>query len=170
MLKLLLTLSGIAAAASSAGAIAQQASTAPHAGMARTSHDSVNTGVLTCTVAGGAGFVFGSTKALSCIFAPTNGVAERYDGEIERFGVDVGYTRQAHLVWRVLAPGIVGPGALAGRYAGVAAQAALGAGVGGNALTGGSNRQISLQPVSVVGAEGLNVAGGLAEISLHVTK
>jgi hypothetical protein len=42
--------------------------------------------------------------------------------------------------------------------------------MGSNVLAGGSNRQISLQPVSVAGAEGLNVAGGLAEISLHATK
>ena len=37
-------------------------------------------------------------------------------------------------------------------------------------LVGGSNKQISLQPVSVQGGAGLNVAGGVAEISLKAVR
>jgi hypothetical protein len=130
----------------------------------------VNAGTLSCNVTGSAGFIFGSTKTLSCIFARTDGLAERYDGEIKRFGVDIGFTKEAQVMWLVFAPGVVAPGALDGNYAGAAVQAVLGRGMGSNVLAGGSNKQISLQPVSVAGAEGLNVAGGLAEISLHATK
>jgi hypothetical protein len=170
MLKSLFALSGIAAVALSAAAIAQQAAPVPRAGVVRSNQDSVNAGTLACSVGGGTGFVFGSTKALSCIFTRSDGVAERYDGQIERFGVDIGFTKQAQVLWLVFAPGVVAPGALAGHYAGVAAQATLGAGLGTNALAGGGSRQINLQPVSVAGAEGLNLAGGLAEISLHAVR
>jgi hypothetical protein len=102
--------------------------------------------------------------------ARTDGLAEHYEGKIKRFGVDIGFTKQAQLTWLVFAPGVVAPGALAGNYAGAAMQAALGAGMGSNVLAGGSNKLISLQPVNVAGAEGLNAAGGLAEISLHATR
>src|SRR5260370_24220 len=37
-----------------------------------------NVGTLTCNVAGGIGFIFGSSKELSCLFARTDGIAERY--------------------------------------------------------------------------------------------
>jgi hypothetical protein len=39
-------------------------------------------------------------------------------------------------------------------------------GAGANILVGGSNKQINLRPVSVDGSVGLNVVGGVAEISL----
>jgi hypothetical protein len=39
-------------------------------------------------------------------------------------------------------------------------------GVGANVLVGGSSDTISLQPVSIEGGTGLNVAGGFASISL----
>ena len=127
----------------------------------------VNVGSLSCNVAGGMGFIFGSSKDLNCLFARTDGVAERYTGVIKRFGVDIGFTKEAHVVWLVFSPGQVAPGALAGSYAGATASATVGAGVGANVLIGGSNRQISLQPVSVEGSVGLNVAGGVAEVELR---
>jgi hypothetical protein len=46
----------------------------------------------------------------------------------------------------------------------------VGEGAGANSLVGGSNRQISLQPVSVEDSVGLNVAGGVAEISLKAAR
>ena len=39
-----------------------------------------------------------------------------------------------------------------------------------NVLIGGGNKQISLQPVSVEGNVGLNVAAGLAEVTLKAAK
>ena len=39
-----------------------------------------NVGSLSCKVAGGMGFVFGSSKELDCLFTRTDGVGERYTG------------------------------------------------------------------------------------------
>lgn len=127
----------------------------------------VNVGSLNCTVAGGVGFIFGSSKELSCIFYRDDGRAERYFGTVKRFGIDIGFTKEAHIVWLVFAPGKVETGALIGDYAGVTAAVAVGLGVGANVLIGGGQRQINLQPVSVEGSVGLNVAVGVAEISLR---
>ena len=126
-----------------------------------------NVGSLTCNVAGGIGFVFGSSKELSCLFARTNGIAERYSGTIKKFGVDIGFTKEAQIVWLVFAPGNIGPGALAGTYAGATASATVGVGAGANVLLGGSSKQITLQPVSVEGSVGLNVAAGIGEVELR---
>ena len=69
--------------------------------------------------------------------------------------------------WAVYAPTTRRLGALAGRYTGAGAQATVGVGAGVNALVGGSNRTISLQPLSVEGQTGLNVAGGVTELELR---
>lgn len=127
----------------------------------------VNVGSLNCTVAGGVGFIFGSSKELSCIFYRDDGQAERYFGTVKKFGIDIGFTKEAHIVWLVFAPGRVEQGALVGDYVGATASATVGLGVGANVLIGGGQRQISLQPVSVEGSVGLNVAVGIGEITLR---
>ncbi|MGE0422156.1 MAG: DUF992 domain-containing protein [Reyranellaceae bacterium] len=142
---------------------AQNVAAQPPAGPPRSG---VNVGSLNCTVAGGVGFIFGSSKDLSCIFYRDNGRAELYQGKIKRFGIDIGFTKEAHIVWLVLAPGYVEPGALVGDYGGVTAAVAAGLGVGANVLVGGGQRQITLQPISVEGSVGLNIAAGIAEIQL----
>ena len=50
----------------------------------------VKVGTLTCNVAGGMGFVFGSTKDLACSYEPTKAAAEHYAGTISKWGVDIG--------------------------------------------------------------------------------
>jgi hypothetical protein len=55
---------------------------------------------------------------------------------------------------------------LAGTYAGATASATVGVGVGANVLVGGSGNSISLQPLSIEGNTGLNVAGGIAQMTL----
>ncbi len=167
----LLALLGAAALLSSAAAHAQQPAPGPaRPGPAPAGSKGVNVGSLSCNVAGGMGLVFGSTKALNCIFTRTDGTGERYEGEIKRFGIDIGYTKEAQIVWLVFAPGNIASGSLAGNYGGVTVQGTVGVGAGANVLVGGSNKQISLQPVSVEGSVGLNVAGGVAEISLKAVK
>jgi uncharacterized protein DUF992 len=126
----------------------------------------VNVGSLNCTVAGGVGFIFGSTKDLDCILVRDDGIAEHYKGQVKKFGVDIGFTKEAHIVWLVFAPGKIGPGAIAGDYAGATASATVGVGIGANVLVGGSNKQITLQPVSVEGSTGLNVAAGIGQVTL----
>ncbi|MEZ5832558.1 MAG: DUF992 domain-containing protein [Dongiaceae bacterium] len=130
----------------------------------------VNVGSLNCKVAGGTGFIFGSTKSLNCLFTRTDGKGERYTGEIKKYGVDLGFTEGAYMIWVVFAPGQVKRGALAGEYVGVSGEASVGLGLGANVLVGGSNDQIALQPASVEGIQGLNVAAGFGQIILHAAK
>ena len=127
----------------------------------------VNVGSLNCRVAGGSGFIFGSTKSLSCLFTRADGTGERYTGEVKKYGVDLGFTEGAYMIWLVFAPGQVNKGALSGEYVGVTAAAAVGIGLGANVLVGGSNDQITLQPASVEGVTGLNVAAGFGHIVLR---
>ena len=127
----------------------------------------VNIGSLNCNVAGGVGFIFGSSKDISCVFTKPDGTAERYHGEIDKYGVDIGFTGDGYMVWAVFAPGQVAKGALAGKYAGASADVAVGLGLGANVLVGGSNDQIALQPVSIEGMTGLNVAAGFGQITLE---
>ena len=153
-----LLVAGAAAAALFAGLPAAQA------------QSGANVGSLNCTVAGGVGFIFGSSKDLTCLFTRTNGTAERYSGTIKKFGVDIGFTKEAHMIWVVFAPGNIAPGALAGGYGGATASGTVGVGAGANVLLGGSNKQITLQPVSVEGSVGLNVAAGIGAVDLNYVK
>lgn len=126
----------------------------------------VKVGTLTCNVASGFGFIFGSSKSLNCTFSGL-GRVEHYTGTITKFGADIGYTSGGILVWTVVAPvAVMRPGAIAGAYAGGTASATIGVGLGANALVGGSNNTIALQPLSIEGNTGLNVAAGVASITL----
>jgi Protein of unknown function (DUF992) len=125
-------------------------------------------GVLSCNVSSGFGFIFGSSRSLNCAFSGAGGHYEHYTGTINRFGVDIGYIRGGVLVWSVLAPvAVPAPCALAGNFGGATAQATVGVGAGANVLVGGSANSISLQPVSIEGTTGLNVAAGIASMSLQ---
>ena len=137
------------------------------AGSAQAAPSGVKVGTLTCNVASGWGFVFGSSKDLHCTFRG-NGRHEHYVGSISKFGVDIGYTEGGVLVWGVFAPSSdVREGALQGDYAGASASATVGVGVGANVLVGGLDKSIDLQPLSVEGNKGLNVAAGIGAISLR---
>ena len=127
----------------------------------------VQVGVLTCNVASGFGFVFGSSRAINCTLSPTGGPPQHYVGAINKFGVDIGYLQGGVIVWTVVAPSAnIGPGSLAGTYAGATGSATVGVGVGANVLVGGSGNSIALQPVSIEGTTGLNVAAGIAQMTL----
>ena len=150
-----------------AGLIAAFGMTAGFASAAQ-AQAGVKVGTLTCRVSGSTGFVFGSSRALRCTLTPGPGHPEHYYGRINRFGVDIGFTAGGVLVWAVFAPTAnVAPGALAGDFAGATASATVGVGVGANVLVGGSNKTISLQPLSIEGNTGLNVAAGIASITLR---
>ena len=128
----------------------------------------VRVGVLTCNVSSGFGFIFGSSRSLNCTFSGAGGRSEHYAGTINRFGVDIGYVRGGVLVWTVLAPTTTpAPCALAGNFGGATAQATVGVGAGANLLVGGSANSIALQPLSIEGTTGLNVAAGIASITLQ---
>lgn len=125
-------------------------------------------GSLACDISAGIGLIITSKKHLTCMFTPSQpGPSEVYTGSITKFGLDLGATAGGEMIWAVYAPSNRRFGALAGHYAGVTAEATVGAGVGANVLVGGSNRTITLQPVSVQGQAGLNVAAGVAGLDLQ---
>src|SRR6266571_2006426 len=116
-------------------------------------------GTLTCDISGGIGLIITSHKEVACMFTPSQpGPREDYTGSINKFGLDLGATVGGEMIWAVYAPTTRKFGALAGRYSGASGEATVGAGVGANVLIGGSNRTVSLQPVSVQGQVGLNLA------------
>lgn len=129
----------------------------------------IKAGVLSCDVSPGAGFILGSSKNVHCTFKGDHGV-EHYTGSIGKIGLDVGVTGKTSMAWLVFAQGKLNRGALAGSYGGASAQATAGVGLGANVLIGGSNKSISLQPLSVQAQTGLNLAAGLANLTLHYAK
>jgi len=112
-------------------------------------------------------FVLGSITNLQCMFRPSSGARPQpYVAQIKRFGLDIGYNQSTAIVWSVFAPSNVPPGSLSGTYVGASANATVGVGVGANALWGGSNNTIALQPLSGQGQIGLGVAGGISAMDL----
>ena len=125
-------------------------------------------GTLSCDISGGIGLIITSKKDLTCMFTPSQpGPREVYVGSITKFGLDLGATAGGEMVWAVFAPTNRKFGALAGNYGGATAEATVGAGLGANALVGGSDRTVALQPVSVQGQAGLNVAAGVTDLRLR---
>ena len=125
-------------------------------------------GSLSCDISGGIGLIITSKKDLTCMFTPSQpGPREVYVGSITKFGLDLGATAGGEMIWAVYAPTTRKFGALAGNYGGATAEATVGAGLGANVLVGGSDRTVALQPVSVQGQAGLNVAAGVAELRLR---
>ncbi|MHA6324893.1 DUF992 domain-containing protein [Roseivivax sp. CAU 1753] len=127
-----------------------------------------NIGKLDCEIEGGWGMFLGSSKAVTCNFENRDGTTEKYAGQMDKLGLDIGLTEKSYMTWIVFTTADNKPGehALAGTYVGVSAGASLGIGLGANALVGGSQKQIGLQPVSVEGVKGVNLALGLASLTL----
>jgi hypothetical protein len=128
----------------------------------------VQVGVLECRGGASVGFIVGSVTNLGCVLRVDGMPEDRYVATIRKVGVDLGITQESALAWGVYAPvARLGPGDLSGNYAGAQGSASIGVGVGGNVLVGGSDNSIALQPLSVQGQVGLNVAAGLASLELR---
>jgi Protein of unknown function (DUF992) len=128
----------------------------------------VQIGVLECRGGASVGFIVGSVTNLGCVLRIEGLPEDRYIATIRKIGVDLGITQESALAWGVYAPvARLGPGDLAGTYAGAQGSASVGVGVGGNVLVGGSDNSIALQPLSVQGQVGLNVAAGLESLELR---
>ncbi len=131
----------------------------------------VKIGVLSCGMEPGIGMIIMSQKRMSCVYQPSRGGrVERYRGKITRIGLDIGVTNQTVLVWAVFAPAKPKRGALRGNYGGVSAEATLIVGLGANALIGGFQKSITLQPLSVQAQTGLDIAAGIAGLRLDYVK
>ena len=131
----------------------------------------VKVGVLSCDISGGLDIVR-SSHTLACSYLGTGTSAtENYVGHISSIGVNLGYTKDAKIVWAVFAPSSdFKAKALQGEYAGVTAGAAVGVGLNANVLVGGLHKSFSLQPVSFEGSEGINVAVGITSIKLTASE
>ena len=130
----------------------------------------VQVGTLACSVSAGVGLIVDSQRNVSCNFQPDNGPPEAYVGTMTVIGLDVGFTTGSAIVWTVFTGTNRYVGMLSGTYAGGTAQATVGAGVGANALIGGSNNSVALQPLSVQGQTGLNAAAGIGALSIHLAQ
>ena len=127
----------------------------------------VRAGVLQCQGGQNVGFIVGSVTNLECVFQSEGRRPEPYLATVRRFGLDIGVTEQTRFSWAVNAPtNRVGRGDLSGNYGGVGANASVGVGGGGNFLVGGPANSYALQPISVQGQTGLNVAAGIADLEL----
>ncbi|HWK95961.1 MAG TPA: DUF992 domain-containing protein [Pseudolabrys sp.] len=157
MRKPLTALAAVAIAAAVAAPVGSQA------------QDRTRVGALTCDISGGIGMIIASKKEVTCLFTPSaqNAPREVYTGSITKFGLDIGATSGGEMVWSVFAPSDRKFGALAGNYGGASAEATVGVGAGANVLVGGSNRTVTLQPVSVQGQTGLNLAVGVSGLELR---
>jgi hypothetical protein len=133
----------------------------------------VKIGYLDCTIAGGAGYVIGSSKEVNCVFKSTidGEPLDDYSGAMRKLGVDLGFTTEGRLIWAVLAPTAgYHHGSLAGLYQGASAEATIGLGVGANVLAGGTSGSIHLQLLSLQGQVGLNIAAAGTSMTLTSTK
>jgi len=128
----------------------------------------IRTGVLNCDVSAGLGLIIGSQRSVNCLFTPDlPGPQEGYYGTITKLGLDIGATAGGVMVWAVYADTSRGYGFLAGEYAGASGEVTVAAGLGANVLVGGSSRTVALQPVSIGGQVGLNLALGVANLSIR---
>lgn len=127
----------------------------------------VKVGMLKCKIDGGYGLIITSTKNVECVFKPKrHRWRDHYTGSITKIGADVGFTNGSYVLWTVFAPGSLQRGSLEGSYFGATGEVTAGVGVGANVLLGGFRHSVNLQPVSLQGQTGLNVAGGVAGLSL----
>jgi Protein of unknown function (DUF992) len=128
----------------------------------------VEVGTLTCSMSASIGFIVGSQKNVNCVFRGNPGEPEEaYTGTMTTIGLDIGITTGGVIVWTVFADTNRYAGMLAGKYGGATAEVSVAAGLGANVLVGGSHRTVALQPLSLQGQIGLDVAAGIGELELH---
>lgn len=144
------------------------AATAALISFGASAQNSTQVGTLACDVSAGLGLFVVEKQKLTCTFTEgQSGRVDQYTGSIDQFGVALGEVSKGHLLWGVVSVTAGVPkGALAGKYAGVGANASLGVGAGANVLVGASDSQFSLQPLSVEGQVGVNIAGGITTVTL----
>jgi uncharacterized protein DUF992 len=123
-------------------------------------------GSLNCSLSSSVGMLVGSQKNVSCILHSDNMPDEPYQGTMSRIGLDIGATSGGKIVWGVFATTNRFSGMLNGSYVGATAEASIAVGLGANVLVGGSNRSIALQPLSVQGQTGFNIAAGVGTLYL----
>jgi hypothetical protein len=127
----------------------------------------IQVGTLNCSLSSSVGLVVASQRNVNCIFRSDNAPDEAYVGRMTSVGLNLGVTSGGVVVWTVFAHTNRYAAMLAGRYVGASAEASLAVGLGANVLIGGSHGSVALQPLSVQGQIGFNVAAGVSELRLH---
>lgn len=130
----------------------------------------VQIGTLNCSLSSSIGMVVGSQRNVNCLFKADNAPDEAYTGTMTQIGLDVGVTGGGVIIWAVFADTDRYAGMLSGHYVGATAEVSIAAGLGANVLVGGSNRSVALQPLSIQGQIGLNIAAGVGELDLHLAR
>jgi hypothetical protein len=130
----------------------------------------VQVGQLNCSLSSGIGLVVGSQRNVNCLFKADNAPDEAYTGTMTRIGLDIGVTSGGVIIWAVFADTDRYTGMLSGHYVGATAEASVAVGLGANVLIGGSNRSVALQPLSVQGQVGLNIAAGVGELDIRLAQ
>jgi len=133
----------------------------------------VELGLLDCVIEGGTGFILGSTKDVSCTFEPADKTwaPEAYFGVVNRYGLDVGYTKATMMRWAVLASSrnVYAPGALAGDYVGASAEVTAAGRAGAKLLGRGPGQNSTPPPPRVQTQTGLDLAVGVSQFQLRST-
>jgi hypothetical protein len=128
----------------------------------------IQVGTLTCSMSASIGLIVGSQKNVNCVLKGQPGEPEEaYSGTMTTIGIDIGVTSGGVIVWTVFADTNRYAGMLAGTYTGATAEVSIAAGLGANVLVGGSNRTVALQPLSLQGQVGLDIAAGIGQLELH---
>ena len=127
----------------------------------------VQVGTLACSLSSSIGLVVGSQRNVNCDFTGSGVPVEHYTGTMTRIGLDIGVTTGGAIIWAVFADTDRYAGMLSGTYAGASGEVSIAAGLGANVLVGGSSSTVALQPVSVQGQVGLNIAAGVGALELH---
>src|SRR5215207_6269598 len=127
-------------------------------------------GSLSCNVGGSTGYVLASRKSLDCVFLNKDGTqSAQYTGSIDKVGVDIGYTKAVHTIWRVYSLGSDrGPSNLSGTYVGEQGTAAAGSQAGGNWIYGGPNAEVGMLESGIVKDAGYNLAAGVAAMTIKL--
>ena len=151
-----------------AAAVAAVAALAMIANPADAQPRRIQVGTLTCSMSAGVGLIVGSQRNVNCLLKGQPGEPEEaYAGTMTRVGLDIGVTTGGAIIWAVFSDTNRYAGMLAGTYAGASAEVSVAAGLGANVLVGGSNRTVALQPLSVQGQIGLDIAAGIGQLELH---
>ena len=127
-------------------------------------------GSLSCNVGGSTGYILASAKSLDCVFLSKDGTqSAQYTGSIDKVGIDIGYTKAVHTIWRVYSLGSDrGPSNLSGTYVGEQGTAAAGSQAGGNWIYGGPNAEVGMLASGVIKDAGYNLAAGIAAMTIKL--
>jgi Protein of unknown function (DUF992) len=127
-------------------------------------------GSLTCNIAGGTGYILGSSKSMDCVFLGKDGVSTaQYSGTINKVGIDIGYTKAVHTIWRVYSLGSDrSVTQIGGTYVGEQGTVAAGSQAGGNWIYGGPNAEVGMLASGVVKDAGYNLATGVAAMTIRL--